>query len=166
MSGRTCTICSHAKRAEIELSVANDVSNRRIATQYGLSEASVRRHMAEHIKQAAREQQAARDEAKTLDVLAQLREINATTLEILQESRAEKRNGMALFAIDRVIKQLELQAKLIGDLDERPQVNITVTQEWQGIRNTIVQALLPFPDARIAVASALVGLEVNRDHLN
>ncbi|TAK32388.1 MAG: hypothetical protein EPO21_15335 [Chloroflexota bacterium] len=55
--------------------------------------------------------------------------------------------------------QTELLAKLLGELDERPQVNVLLAPEWQAMRATLVDALSPFPDARSAVADALVKLE-------
>jgi hypothetical protein len=87
-----------------------------------------------------------------------LKAVNSITLAILKEARDNKKNGMALFAIDRVLKQLELQAKLLGDID-KPQINIYVSPEWRGIRDRIVVALIPYPDARIAVAQELAQLE-------
>ncbi|HEY7414669.1 MAG TPA: hypothetical protein VH593_05720, partial [Ktedonobacteraceae bacterium] len=81
---------------------------------------AVERHI-EHISQEIKTSHAAAEEAQTLDVVRQLREINIVTLAIMKESRVGGNNGTALFAIDRVLKQLELQAKLLGDLDEQKQ---------------------------------------------
>jgi len=57
---------------------------------------------------------------------------------------------------------LELLAKLIGQLDERPQVNILVLPEWEKIRYTMLQALAPYPEARAAVADALRAIDARR----
>jgi len=131
-----------------------------------MSETSVRRHMAGHIKQAAKEQQAAREEAKTLDVLAQLRAINAVTLRILTTAKDDPtKQELALKAIDRVQKQLELQAKLLGDIDT-PQVNVILPAPWGDIELAISTALRPFPQAAVAVASALARLENGNAGLN
>lgn len=138
---------------------------RDIAVQFGLSHTAVQRHASEHIPQQIKQSQAAKEEAQALDVVRQLKFINSVTLDILKEARDGKKNGMALFAIDRVTKQLELQAKLLGAIDT-PQVNIYITPEWQAIRAVLVQALAPFPDARIAAAAALAGLEGQRASLN
>ncbi len=162
---RTCTICSSEKRAEIEAAIVAGTSYRNIAERYGTSPPAITRHAAEHIAQEVKQSQAAKEEMQGLDVVKQLKTINAVTLAILQEARAEKRNGMALFAIDRVCKQLELQAKLLGAIDT-PQVNIYVTPEWHTLRQTIIAALVPFPDARVAVAGALTQMEVGRAGLN
>jgi len=112
--------------------------------------------MAEHIKQAAKELGAARDEAKTLDVLKQLQAINAVTLKILNACQANpQKYALALAAIDRVQKQIELQAKLLGDLDEGAHINIHQDPQWVNMRELIFYALEPWPEARQAVARAL-----------
>ena len=54
-------------------------------------------------------------------------------------------------------KQIELQAKLIGELDDRPQVNLLVAPQWLELRVQILAALQPYPEARLAVAEALSG---------
>jgi hypothetical protein len=59
----------------------------------------------------------------------------------------------------RVQRQIELQAKLLGDLDERPVINVLVSSEWVAVRTVLLEALSPYPDARAAVASRLVALE-------
>src|SRR6266571_2746428 len=140
---RTCLVCTHEKRSDIEAALASGISNRSIALQYGMSHMAVQRHASEHIAQAIKQSHEAKQEAQALDVVKQLQTINSVTLAILKEARDEKRNGMALFAIDRVQKQLELQAKLLGDINDAPQVNIILTPEWRSIRTTIVQALVP-----------------------
>jgi hypothetical protein len=124
--------------------------------------------MTEHIKQAAKEQHARREEAKTLDVLGQLRAINATTLKILHHCQADpKKWGLALHAIDRVHRQIELQAKLLGDLNEH-QVNVVLPAPWPEIQQVIIQALRPYPDAAQTVSAALISLDggSGRDSLN
>jgi phytoene/squalene synthetase len=53
-------------------------------------------------------------------------------------------------------RDLELLAKLMGELDERPQVNILIAPQVQQV---IIAALTPYPDARRAVVDALAPLE-------
>ncbi len=162
---RTCTICNHPERAAIESALVLGTSYRDIALQFGIGHMAVQRHASEHVQEAVKQSQEATEEARGLDVVKQLKNINDITLAILKESRDAKKNGMALFAIDRVIKQIELQAKLLGDIDT-PQINIMVTPEWIRIRTTLVQALAPFPDAKISVAAALVRMENEYASLN
>ena len=52
---------------------------------------------------------------------------------------------------------------MVGQLDERPVINLTINPQWLSLRAVIVQTLEPFPDARIAVADALARLEAGSE---
>jgi hypothetical protein len=67
---------------------------------------------------------------------------------------------LVLKTADRLQSNLELLAKLLGELDDRPQINLLVAPEWHKVRAALLEALLPFPDARTAVATRLKALEV------
>ena len=162
---RTCTICNHPEREAIETAIVAGISNRSIALQFGTSHMAVQRHATDHIQQEIKNSQAAQEEARGLDIVKQLKEINDITREILKQSRGISTHEITLKAVARVEKQLELQAKLLGAIDDRP-VNIYITPEWIAIRTVIVQALKPYPDARRAVAAALAQMETNRDRFN
>ena len=117
---RTCTICTHPERSSIDASFVAGTPYRSIAKQFGASEAAMYRHTAEHIQQAIQQTQIAKEEAQSIDVIKQLKTINAVTIAILNEARIGKMHSLALSAIDRVQKQIELQAKLLGDIDKQP----------------------------------------------
>ncbi len=55
-----------------------------------------------------------------IDAVQQLIAINNETLRILEEAKASGDLKTALRAIERIEKQLELQAKLLGDIQEAP----------------------------------------------
>lgn len=55
-----------------------------------------------------------------IDAVQQLIAINNETLRILEEAKAAGDLKTALKAIERIEKQLELQAKLLGDIQEAP----------------------------------------------
>ena len=54
---------------------------------------------------------------------------------------------------------LELLAKLLGELDERPVTNVMVSSEWVSVRTAMMEALSSHPEARVAVAERLKELE-------
>ena len=61
---------------------------------------------------------------QALDVLQQLKFVNGAALAVLRDAKAAGDGELTLRAIDRVLtSQIELQAKLLGDLDDRPQVS-------------------------------------------
>ncbi len=164
---KVCHVCTSPQRAEIELSVANGTTYRKIAERYGTSPPALTRHMREHVKQAAKHLVAAREEAKTLDVLAQLMDINAATLAIFNAAKDNpKKHGLALAAVDRLMRQLELAAKLQGDLAVEPTLLVSLPAPWELIELAIAQALSPYPDAAVAVADALARVEAGNAGLN
>ena len=46
-------------------------------------------------------------------------------------------------------------AKVEGQIRDGTTINLTVSPEWARTRAIILQALEPFPEARVAVATAL-----------
>lgn len=152
---RTCTICGHPQRHPIEKAIVGGTPNRRIATQYGLSEAAVRRHAAEHLPVALVQAQGAEQVRQALDVVAQLKAINGAARRVLRDAQTAGDGDLVLKSVDRVLRQVELQAKLLGDLDERPVINIISSPEWAALRLRIVAALRPFPTAAVALAEVL-----------
>jgi len=153
---RVCTICSHPQRAAIDKAlVTGGATFRNIAQRWGLSTTAVFRHRAEHLPAALLKAQEAEEVRQALDVIVQLKFINGAALTVLRDARASGEGELVLKAVDRVMKQIELQAKLLGDLDDRPVVNVLVSPEWVQLRAQLVHALAPYPDARQAVAEQL-----------
>jgi len=171
---RRCTICHHPDRVEIEKALVQSEPFRDIAARFGTSASALHRHKSSHLAaQLAKayetglvtpatelaqeaETHKARDLGRAIDVAVQLRAINAACLEILQKSRASEKHSISLRAVDRIHRQLELQARLLGELQEAgPQVNVLIAPEWHEVRVTVLQALEPFPEARAAVAEVL-----------
>jgi hypothetical protein len=113
-----------------------------------------REHLPLHLVKA----QDAAEVAQADTLLDRLLSLNAETMAILKEARTGriKDNELALRAIARAEKQLELQGKLLGELNDAPTVNILMTSpEWVTLRSTIILALEPYPQARTAVLEAL-----------
>ena len=156
---RVCSICTHVRRADIDKAVAGGASYRGLASLYDVSEAAIRRHIgSNHIAPAVTEAAKVEEAAQGLDVLKQLRAINGACLAILAEARQQRDAHTALKAVDRIQRQIELQAKLLGDLDEAPTVQVAVltSPEWVATRAALMEALRPYPDAQQAVSRALL----------
>ena len=153
-----CTVCRHASRAAIDMALVAGESYRDIAKQFGVSAAAVFRHKDSHLP--AHVVQAAADEAskQAIDVIQQLKAINAASLQVLQEARSAKDGMLALSAVDRIQKQIALQARLLAEINEKPVVNIILTEEWQQVRTALLRALRPYPDAAVAVSDALASI--------
>lgn len=66
---------------------------------------------------------------------------------------------LMLKSVAQLRPSVELLAKLVGELDERAVVNVVLSPEWQAVRGALLEALQPYPEARLAVAARLVALD-------
>jgi len=91
------------------------------------------------------------------NLLDQVGDLQRRALAILDRAEEAGELKTALSAIREARGNLELLAKLLGELDERPVVNLNVSPEWLELRTVIVGALEPHPDARESVLRAIEG---------
>jgi hypothetical protein len=154
---RTCTICEHRRLEEIDRALVGETSNLSVSSLFGVSESAVRRHKANHLPAklvlAAKAEEVAQADA----LLEQARDLQIRTLAVLEAAEETKQHRIALSAIREARSNLELLAKLLGELDERPVVNLNVSPEWLELRAVIVGALEPYTEARGAVLQAIEG---------
>jgi hypothetical protein len=152
---RSCTICEHPEREAIDHALVGGASNRSVASLYDVSEAAVRRHKSNHLPAKLVMAEQAAEVAQADNLLSQVRDLQQSTLDILAEAEQSKQYRTALSAIREARGNLELLAKLLGELDERPVVNLHVSAEWLELRAVIVGALEPYSEARGAVLRAI-----------
>jgi len=152
---RTCTICTHPRRDAIDLALLAGESFRNIAERFGTSATALHRHKDHLPGQLAKAHEAA-EVVKADTLLDRLKELNTETRAILKETRAGGNHDLALKAIARVEKQLELEAKLLGELQpEGMTIKVYSTPEWLTLRAVVIHALQPYPEAAQAVGRAL-----------
>jgi hypothetical protein len=155
--GRVCTICSHEQRFAIEELLATRQSTYRgIARTYGVSEDAVSRHVSSrHVSQlislAADAERAAR--ADTL--LDRIEALQRRIEEFLSRVEHTDNYSATLGAFREMRSNLELIGEVTRELDRAGTVNLELTVEWQEVKNLIVTALAPYPQARVAVFNAL-----------
>jgi hypothetical protein len=95
--------------------------------------------------------------AEADNLLEQVRDLQARTLAILEAAEHTYQHRTALSAIREARSNLELLTKLLGELDERPVINLHVSPEWLELRAVIVGALEPYSEAQGAVLRAIEG---------
>jgi transposase-like protein len=156
---RSCTVCEHPEREAIERALVGDASNRSVASLYDVSEAAMRRHKANHLPAKLVMAQAAEEAAQADNLLSQVQDLQGRALAILDKAESAGDLRTALGAIREARGNLELLAKLLGELDERPVVNLSVSAEWVELRAVLIGALEPHPEALRAVVGALEGAE-------
>ncbi len=156
---RVCTVCTHSQRAAIDAALVAGESFRYVAERFGTSATALFRHKAEHIPASLTKAQEVEEVAQADDLLSQVRDLQAAALRILKTAEQAGDLKIALGAIREARGNLELLAKLLGELDERPTVNVLIAPEWHRMRTVLVEVLGPYPDAKVAVAGALARLE-------
>jgi hypothetical protein len=134
-----------------------ETSNLSVSSLFGVSESAVRRHKANQLPARLVMAQAAEEVAEADNLLSQVQDLQSRTLAILEAAEGTEQHRTALSAIREARSNLELLAKLLGELDERSVVNLNLSPEWLELRAVIIGALEPHPDARGAVLRALEG---------
>lgn len=136
-----CSLCCRDDRPEIDRAIVEGASVRTIAGRHGTSKSAVDRHRA-HVEEAmARAAESpegappeslalvahveAREKATGPDLLTRLLDLTRETREILAEARRAKDRDVAIKALARLEKQLELEAKVLGQIREA-QVNVAI----------------------------------------
>jgi hypothetical protein len=148
-------VCEHPGRESVDKALVGGASNRSVASLYDVSEAAVRRHKANHLPAKLAMAQAAEEVAEADNLLDQVKGLQARAYALLDKAEAAGELRTALSAIREARGNLELLAKLLGELDERPVVNLHVSPEWLELRAVLVTALAPHPEALVAVVGAL-----------
>jgi hypothetical protein len=156
-----CTVCTHPDRLAIDQALIAGETFRYVAERFGTSATALFRHKAEHLPTAMVQAQAAEEVARADTLLDQLAALQTDARRI--GKKAEDRGDLrtALAGIRELVRIVELTAKMIGELDERPQVTLVTAPEWLQVRAALLEALRPYPDARHAVATRLLLLEAS-----
>lgn len=158
---RRCSVCSLPEREEVDKAIVGGASNRSLASLYDVSEAAIRRHASNHLPETLARAEEAREAAHGEDLLADVRDLQARTLAILEAAEGVRQHRTALSAIREARSNLELLAKLLGELNDSPTVNVLISPQWIEVRSVVLDALSPYPEARWAVAGRLLELEAS-----
>jgi hypothetical protein len=156
---RSCTLCEHPEKDTIDRELVGSASNRSVASLYDVSEAAVRRHKANHLPAKLVMAVKAAEVVEADNLLHQVGDLQRRALAILDKAEETGELRTALSAIREARGNLELLAKLLGELEERPVVNLNISPEWLELRAVIVGALEPHPEALRAVVGALEGAD-------
>jgi hypothetical protein len=172
--GPQCQVCASKHRAQIELALVHRIGTRVIAERFGLHKDAVLRHSNNHLSAPQRAALLANAKALTpveLDamrtsesegLLAALISQRARLATMADAAMAMSDIKSAVAAENSIQGNLTIVAKLLGQLAIQHNVTTTsilISSDYLQLRQTIVQALKPFPDAAQAVGRALHRLE-------
>jgi len=156
---RTCTICGHRKRPDINKALVERRAFRAIARQFNVSKDALVRHFDDHLPSSLVKAQEAAEAAQADALLAQVVDLRGKALSVLEQAESAGDLKTALTAIRETRGCVELLAKLAGQLKDSPTINVVLMPEWRELQAAILRALAPHGEARMAVASALAEVE-------
>lgn len=119
----TCSICHHERRMEIDQALVAGEPLRAIAARTGTSKSAIMRHRDAHLPKLLADAKAAQAVEFGGSLLERLQTINRETREILADARSTQNPIIALAAITRIERQLEIEAKLLGQIPENHPTN-------------------------------------------
>src|SRR5829696_6358846 len=158
MGGRRCTVCSYEHVGAIDRALIAARPIRGIAKTFGVSEDAVGRHRTHLPKTLLK----AHDVAETIradELFAEAAALQTKAWELLHAAEANDDQRTALLAVREIRGCLELLARLLGEIQDRPMLTLVTAPEWFVLRGALLTALAPFPEARSAVAGQLLALE-------
>lgn len=148
--GRSCTVCHHPDREEIDHALVGGRPMTTLAAEKDLSKDALRRHKDEHLPASI---VAVKDREVETHGQSLLQEIEWLISHLKEMAKNAEENGKQHLEISvlREFRQaLELRGKATGELKETHshEVNLLVSPEWLSIRAAIMSALEPFPEPK------------------
>ena len=153
---RKCSVCTHGEREAIDLALINRESYRDVARRFDVSRSAVERHTREHLPKSLSRAREAETVASASHLLAVVVNLQGRAMGILDGAEKAGDLRTALSAIREARGCIELLARLAGELHQTRHVDITVSPVWIEVRSKVLESLTPYPDARRAVAGALM----------
>jgi len=123
---RTCTVCAHRERTEIDRALLAGEPFRNVAKRHGTSPAALFRHKWEHIPSRLAKAKQAAEDLQANSLFERVKELAAEAKAILRDARASNNHSIALQAIARAEKLLELEGRLLGELNEGAKVAVGI----------------------------------------
>jgi hypothetical protein len=173
--GPNCTVCVHKDRSLVELGLVHHIPMTVLARRFGLGTDAVWKHRHNHMSPQLIAAIAMAQRPSEID-LEQLQRSESegllgslvgqrARLQLLSEMAFEEGELHAATTVERAItSSLELTSKLLGMIVQRHDVrstSILISADYLKLRQTLIAALKPYPDAARAVGAALAKLETD-----
>ena len=159
MAGQRSTVSVHPRRVEIERQLRAGTASTHVAETFGLSRQAVDR-----FKRKLTARPAGQGDGDRRAMRAQVQALYSSTIDLMTKAKAANAPRAFLAATGEARRCLNLMSKIIGLLNEAPPppVAVAVAVNIEELKAVIVTALGPFPEARQAVAAALVEYDDNK----
>jgi hypothetical protein len=152
---RTCSICPRSDRDRVDAALVSGSPLRAIAGQTGTSKSSLERHR-RHVTERMALAHGAQEVAAADTLLAKVGELESRARHLLQKSERRGQLGVSVAALRELRQVVELLARVTGELESGVTINLVQAPEWIAVQRRVLDALNEYPQARIAVARALL----------
>ena len=155
---RPCSICAHEHVEEINEMMIRGATYQQIIEKYGGSLSALHRHKQHLTAQRQNLPVEAVDVTEPSLVMRRIAELDMRADWLYREAVKSK----DLLNAGRALKELReivgLYAKITGELNTQAQIvhqHVHINPEWVALRQTMLNALAPYPEARAALVAAL-----------
>lgn len=171
--GTQCTVCRHPKRPLLEMGLVLGTPMRVLGQRFGVSIYALHNHRHKHLTPVQKAaylvalrpsevdlEQLERSESEGL--LGALVGQRARLQQVVEVAMEMGNLAQCISAEKAITENLSLVAKLLGQLVQHHEVqhtNILITPDYICLRQAIITALRPYPEAAQAVGRGLAELE-------
>ncbi len=155
-----CATCAHAQLVAIDADLVAGVPYRQLAKRYGISTRSLLRHKNAHLGKevVALPSTHLTEASSALSALTRVETLYAGLAALWDVAAADLQSG-AMLAIAREIRaNIELLAKLTGELNEKPQhltLNLLANDQFFEVVKVILESWEDHPEAKRALIQRL-----------
>ncbi len=161
---RSCSVCTHPDRRQIDGAIVEGVSHRDVARQFGLGRNAIDNHAERHLPATLTRSAEVAEVIHADDLLTEVRARERRADDLGRQAERAGDLRTALQALREWRGLAEFRAKVAGELDERAVINVMMSPQWIEVRRVLIDALQDHPAARVAVAAALYQLEGSGSH--
>lgn len=143
---RTCNVCVHQERDSIDKAIVAGEPYRSIARRFSISKDSVSRHAQNHLSESLKSAYTDKGKALGEELLNRVEGLISKAEDLLAYGERKPKGPHWASGLREFRKSLELLARLTGELDDRPQINLIASEEWVELRAVILTVLKPHPE--------------------
>jgi len=126
---RTCTICRHGNRQDIDFALVNGADTLRgLASRYSVSATAVRRHRDDHVPDTLKRARQLDSLAEAASLAEHIQTLRQRTIHILARAESEHDTRGELAALRELRALAELEAR--GSERSPPAIHVSVVQQY------------------------------------
>ncbi len=154
--GKRCAVCRHKDLTKIDAALVGGEPVLKLARRVNLKTDALYRHQAIHLPQTLLKANDIEQVARADDLLELLKKLIRYANEYMKKAAEKEDYRTSLAGIREQTRIIALLAELDGRITRAPQFNVLMSSEWVKIRTISMKALEPYPEARRALARALL----------